>query len=54
VKQQGWYDLNQEIGAMVTDVDSAIENPKVMADLPLLMKSRERLVAVQGALAAAE
>ena len=38
---------------MVTEVDSAIENPKVMADLPLLMKLRERLVVVQSALAAA-
>ena len=51
VSEQRWDDLTQEIGARVQDVDSSIANPKYMADMSLLLKLRERLVALQSALA---
>jgi hypothetical protein len=51
--QQRWAALTQAVGAMLPDVDTTTANAGHMADLPLLGKVRERLVALQGAVAAA-
>jgi hypothetical protein len=51
VNEQRWDDLTQEIGAMLQDVDTSMANPKYMADMSLLLELRERLVALQSALA---
>jgi hypothetical protein len=53
VDQQRWADLTQAIGAMLNDVDTTTANIGHMADLQLLGRLRERLQALQGAVATA-